>query len=88
MKNIKSVLTAAVVLGTMAIVATGPAEARHLRTAYTSVPGACFDPPPRPTYIYPAPNWEPFFRRHVYRYGPIVICEPVLQATPVLTVRY
>ena len=88
MKNIKSVLTASLVLGATAIVATSPAEARHLRTAYTVAPGACFDPPPRPTYIYPAPIWEPFFRRHVYRYGPIVICEPVLQAAPVLTVRY
>jgi len=28
------------------------------------------------------------FRRHVYRYGPILICEPELQATHVISVRY
>ena len=92
MKSIKPILTASFILGTTAIAATGPAEARHLRHAggaYAVTAGACSDPGPRPTtYIYPAPNWEPFFRRHVYRYGPILICEPVLQATNVISVRY
>jgi len=91
MKSIKSILTASLILGTTAIAATGSAEARHLRHAggaYAVTAGACSDPGPRPTYIYPAPNWEPFFRRHVYRYGPILICEPVLQATHVISVRY
>ncbi|KRR14063.1 hypothetical protein [Bradyrhizobium valentinum] len=91
MKSIKPILTASLVLGMTAIAAAGPAEARHLRhagTAYALSAGACSDPGPRPTYIYPTPNWEPFFRRRVYRYGPILICEPVLQATRVLSVRY
>lgn len=90
MKRIKLILTASVILGTTALAAGGPAEARHLRHsgAYAVSAGACSEPGPRPLAIYPAPNWEPFFRRHVYRYGPILICEPVLQATQVISVRY
>jgi hypothetical protein len=87
MKHIKTILTASLILGTAAMAGTGSAEARHLRH-YAVAPGACTEPGPRPTYIYPAPNWEPFFRRHVYRYGPILVCEPVLQATDVISVRY
>ena len=90
MKRIKLILTASIILGTTALAASGPAEARHLRHsgAYAVSAGACSEPGPRPLAIYPAPNWEPFFRRHVYRYGPILICEPVLQATHVISVRY
>jgi hypothetical protein len=91
MKRIKLILTASLILGATAIAATGSAEARHLRHAggpYALSAAACSEPGPRSTYIYPAPNWEPFFRRHVYRYGPILICEPVLQTTTVISVRY
>ena len=91
MKRIKPILTASLILGATAIAATGSAEARHLRHAggaYAVNAGTCSEPGPRPTYIYPAPNWEPFFRRHVYRYGPILICDPLLQATNVISVRY
>ena len=91
MKSIKPILTASVILGATAIAATGSAEARHLRHAggaYAVSAAACTEPGPRPTYVYPAPNWEPFFRRHVYRYGPIVICDPLVQATNVISVRY
>jgi hypothetical protein len=91
MKHIKPILTASLILGTTAIAATSSAEARHRRHAvgaYEVNAAACSEPGPRPLNIYPAPNWEPFFRRHVYRYGPILICEPVLQTTPVISVRY
>jgi hypothetical protein len=88
MKSIKPILTASFILGTTAIAATCSAEARHAGGSHAVTAGACSAPGPRPTYIYPAPNWEPFFRRHVYRYGPILICEPVLQATNVISVRY
>ena len=30
------------------------------------------DSPPATLYIYPSANWVPFFRRHAYRFGPIV----------------
>jgi hypothetical protein len=91
MQHIKPILTASLILGTTAIAAAGSAEARHLRHAggaYAASAGACSEPGPRLIGIYPAPNWEPFFRRHVYRYGPILICDPVLQATNVISVRY
>ena len=91
MKHIKLILTVSLILGTTAIAATSAAEARHQRhavSAYVVNPAACSEPGPRPLNIYPAPNWEPFFRRHVYRYGPILICEPVLQTTDVISVRY
>ena len=90
MKRIKPILTASLILGATAIAATGTAEARHLRHAgaYAVNAAACTEPGPRPIFIYPAPNWEPFFRRHVYRYGPIVICDQVVQATNVISVRY
>src|SRR4051794_8385881 len=60
MKSIKPILTASFILGATAIAATGSAEARHLRHAggaYAVTAGACGAPGPRPTYIYPAPNW-------------------------------
>ena len=91
MKRIKPILTASLMLSASVIAASGPAEARHLRHSggvYAVSGDACREPGPRPTTIYPAPNWEPFFRRHVYRYGPILICDPVLQATTVISVRY
>lgn len=92
MKRIKLILAASLILGTTAIAATGSAEARHLRrhigAAYPIDASACTEPGPRPIYIYPAPNWEPFFRRHVYRYGPILVCDPVLRASNVISVRY
>ena len=90
MKRIKPILTASLILGATAIAASGSAEARHLRHAgavYVNA-AACSEPGPRPINIYPAPNWEPFFRRHVYRYGPILICDPLVQATNVISVRY
>ena len=91
MKRIKLILTASLILGTAAIAAAGSAEARHLRRAggaYAIDASACHEPGPRPIAIYPAPNWEPFFRRHVYRYGPILICDPMLQTSTVISVRY
>ena len=91
MKRIKPILTASLILAAAAIAATGSAEARHLRHAggaYVVSADTCSEPTARLTHIYPAPNWELFFRRHVYRYGPILICEPVLQATNVISVRY
>lgn len=88
MKRTKPILTASLILGAAAITATSSAEARHVRHVYAVSAGACSEPGPRPLAIYPAPNWEPFFRRHYYRYGPILICQPVLQATPVISVRY
>ena len=91
MKRIKPILTASLILAAAAIAATGSAEARHLRHAggaYVVSADTCSEPTARLTHIYPAPNWELFFRRHVYRYGPILMCDPALQVTNVISVRY
>jgi hypothetical protein len=75
----------------------GPAQARHYRTAAvdvaTEAAGLCSLASSYPPYIYPAPNWEPFFRRHVYRYGPVPTCLPIEGSVasvsqPPISVRY
>lgn len=83
---------AAVSLG--GVVATiNVAEARHYRNVavssdYMMSEANCAPPPPPATYIYPAPNWGPFFHRHVYRYGPILVCDPSIAPTNIISVRY
>jgi hypothetical protein len=93
MKLPNLIVTASLVIGTTAVATMNSAEARRYRHSvayndYVGSEGTCSAPPPRPTYVYPAANWEPFFRRHLYRYGPILICEPALQPTNVISVRY
>jgi hypothetical protein len=91
--------TARVVFAAMALTASGlmtmtSAEARHYRHAaaysdYVVDASACGPiPPPASLYIYPEANWEPFFRHHVYRYGPVVACALAPTNTNVISVRY
>jgi hypothetical protein len=102
MRNLKSILIISVVLATAAAASIGAAEARPYRQLagdYAVSDAGCVTPLAPNTYlwanwfyspayhIYPAADWEPFFRRHVYRYGPIV-CAPSIAATPVISVRY
>jgi hypothetical protein len=80
------VATAAAVVAVAALNAT--AEARHIRYVGYEPTYACGPiPPPATLYIYPSANWEPFFRRHFYRFGPIVACEPV-PPSGAISVRY
>ncbi|WOH53640.1 hypothetical protein [Bradyrhizobium sp. sBnM-33] len=91
MKNIKLILTSSLVVAATAVATMNSAEARRIRhfsNEYVVSAGVCGAPTSGATYIYPAPNWEPFFQRHVYRYGPILICEPTFQTTKILSVRY
>lgn len=90
LKPLKSL--AAVILGGM-VATISVAEARHYRNVavsgdYMVSEASCAPPPPPATYIYPAANWEPFFRRHVYRYGPIMVCDPSIAPTNIISVRY
>lgn len=86
------VILSAAVICTVVMSVVNSAEARAVRYAYAEHPvsSAFCGPlyPPSWLYIYPAANWEPFFRRHVYRFGPLVSCGPLHQATRVLSVRY
>lgn len=89
MKIARLIVTASLVIGTTAVATTNFAEARRYRHAdYVVSAGACVEPSAPLAYVYPAANWEPFFRRHEYRYGPILICNPSIQAAKVLSVRY
>ncbi len=103
MRNLKAILMMSVVLGTSAVTTMNSAQARHYRHAssdYVASDTGCVTPPahlifypwpnfyPTVSYIYPAANWEPFFRRHVYRYGPIVCAQPIEMTTHVISVRY
>jgi hypothetical protein len=89
--QLRVILSAAAVCA-VAMSVVNPAQARALRYAHSEhlVSNALCGPvsPPSNLYIYPTANWEPFFRRHVYRYGPLVSCAPVLETTRVLSVRY
>jgi hypothetical protein len=75
----------------VAAAATGSsaADARHYSSAESAAVYVC-GPLPASTwlYIYPTANWEPFFRRHVYRFGPIVACETSAANSSAISVRY
>jgi hypothetical protein len=83
MQSLKLVLAAACVAGAGIVATTNLAGAQdYVLTAPDCVPPP---PPPLPRWYYSyypnfIPNWEPFFRRHVYRYGPMVVCSAI--ATP------
>jgi hypothetical protein len=90
---------ARVIFAAMALTAGGlmtmtSAEARHYRhsRAYSDFAvdaSTCGPIPPSASqYIYPEANWEPFFRHHVYRYGPVMACALVPASTNVISVRY
>jgi hypothetical protein len=90
MLRLKALLNLAAVIIMGMVATTSVAEARHYQHVDDSVVGeaSCAPPPPTAMYIYPAANWEPFFRRHLYRYGPILSCEPSVATTNVISVRY
>jgi len=80
------ICAAVVVLGTM-VAFSSAAEARHRHYADSQAGYVCGPlVPPAGLYIYPSANWEPFFRRHLYRFGPIVACDRST-VTTVLSVR-
>jgi hypothetical protein len=102
MQNLKSILIISVVLATTVTASLNSAEARPYRQLtddYAVSDAGCATPIAPNTFlwanwfyspvyhIYPVADWEPFFRRHVYRYGPIV-CAPQIAATNAISVRY
>jgi hypothetical protein len=81
MPKLKVALSAAAVLAAVVLATTNLAKAQD----YVRSASDCGLPPPTEIYIYPSANWQPFFRRHVYRYGPILVCSP---SNAVISVRY
>jgi len=86
--GLKPLLNSAAAILVGMVATTSMAEARHYRHVEVSSDYVCAPPSAPRMYIYPAANWEPFFRRHVYRYGPIMICEASAKTTNVISVRY
>jgi hypothetical protein len=90
---LKSPLNLSAMIVASLVVTVNCAEARHYRhvavsSDYVLSAASCVPPPPPPSYIFPASNWEPFFRRHFYRYGPIVVCDPSAVTTNLISARY
>jgi hypothetical protein len=86
MQKFQRICAAVLVAGTM-VALSSAAEARHRHYADSQAGYVCGPiMPPASLYIYPSANWEPFFWRHLYRFGPIVACERST-VTPVLSVR-
>jgi hypothetical protein len=94
MRDFKLVTAAAVVCAGMVVTTTNLAAAQdyYVSTAQDCVPAPAPSSPPWRWYDTYYPNyfvadWGPFFRRHVYRYGPIVACSAA--ATPsVISSKY
>lgn len=86
MQMFERICAAFVVLVTV-VALSSAAEARHRHYAGSQAGYVCGPlGPPASLYIYPSPYWEPFFRRHLYRFGPIVACDRST-VTTVLSVR-
>jgi hypothetical protein len=90
MQSLKLVLAAVGIVGAGIVATTNLAGAQdYVLTAPDCVP----PPAPLPRWYYRyylnylVPNWEPFFRRHVYKYGPIVVC-PAIATPPVISSKY
>jgi hypothetical protein len=91
--RLKLLVAAAAVVGAGIVATTNLATARN----YVLNPADCVPPsnPPLRWYSsyysnYFVPNWEPFFRRHVYVAGPILACAATSAATvaPVISSKY
>ena len=77
----KATLVVVAVLGAAILAATGRAKAGEYIPAVE-----CTPPPPPLWYHYPYANWEPFFRRHMYRYGPILTCSHLVAPRPFISI--
>jgi hypothetical protein len=90
MQSLKRVLAAVGIVGAGIVATTNLAGAQD----YVLAAPDCVPPPaPLPRWYYRyylnylVPNWEPFFRRRVYKYGPIVVCSAIA-TPPVISSKY
>jgi hypothetical protein len=89
MQRLKCLLAAAAVVSAGVIATTNFAEAQD----YVVTAPDCVPPPPpwrwyknylRAEFV---PDWGPFFRHHVYRYGPVLVCSAMV-TRPVIYSKY
>ena len=90
MQKWKLMLAAAAALGAGIIATTNFAAAQD----YVPTAPDCVAPPAQSpqwyTTSYPnfAPNWGPFFRRHSYRYGPVMVCSAIATPPVIISSKY
>jgi hypothetical protein len=91
MQKLKLMLAAAVVLGAGLVATTNFAAAQE----YVGTAPDCVAPPAPPpqwyTTTYPnyfVADWGPFFRRHSYRYGPVLVCAATATPPVILSSKY
>lgn len=89
MQRLKCLLAAAAVVGAGLIATTNFAEAQDY---VVTGPDCVRAPPPwrwYKNYLHTdfVPNWGPFFRHHVYRYGPVLVCSAMARR-PVIDSKY
>jgi hypothetical protein len=86
MQKSRRIFSAVAIVATLASLSSA-AEARHYRHAESELANVCGPVPASATlYIYPDANWQPFFRRHMYRFGPLVACSMVTSSA--ISARY
>jgi hypothetical protein len=85
-----------------AVVGAGMGATTNIAMAsnYILNPADCVSPSAAPLRWYSSSypnyfvsNWEPFFRRHIYFYGPILTCAapptaPMTVAPPIISTKY
>ena len=70
-----------------AVATIAPADAQMVRATEVEAPIYCQVAEPGP-YIFPAPDWRPFFRR-VKHYGPVYrYCGAAPERRAVISVKY
>ena len=73
--------------------AIAPAQAGHHRVVSANVAmTACIQVGDRlPPYIFPAPDWQPFFAKHMY-VSPVLTClptgAPIVASEQAISVKY
>jgi hypothetical protein len=90
MQRLRCLLAAAAVVGAGVIATTNFAEAQD----YVVTAPDCVPPSPPPWRWYHnylragfVPDWGPFFRHHVYRYGPVLVCS-AMATQPLIYSKY
>lgn len=83
----RSFILSSVAAATLVSAAIAPAEASTVGTGGAGASLYCVAAEPGP-YIFPAPNWRPFFRR-VKHYGPVYrYCGATPDHQAVVSVKY
>jgi hypothetical protein len=91
MKSLKLILAVFVLIGAGNTLTTNFAKAQD----YPAIASDCIPPAPQePRWYYSyypnnfIPDWGPFFRRHEYRYGPVLVCSAIATPRVIISSKY